>query len=341
MQDRTAMKEILVTGGAGYIGSHTLRALEARGGYKPVCFDNLLTGFREFVGDVPFIKGDLCSPSDIEQTFSSHSIEAVVHFASHALVEESYRDPQKYYHDNILNCLNLLTAMRKHGVRYFVFSSSCATYGIPPRVPISETMPLDPVNPYGATKMIIERILQDFERAYSMCFVALRYFNAAGADPDGTIGEWHDPETHLIPRLFHVALGNGKVAEVYGSDYPTSDGTCIRDYIHVADLAAAHVSALDYLFAGHTSDIFNLGTGHGHSVLEVIRQVRRTTGRDIPMVFKPRRTGDPPALVADPSKAKTSMGWSATCSTLSEIVETAWNWHRARAGRSIANGPSV
>ena len=334
------MKATFVTGGAGYIGSHTLRALNARG-YKPICFDNLSTGFREFVGDVPFIQGDLACPSDIEQALSSHPLEAVVHFASHALVEESYRDPHKYYHDNILNCLNLLAAMRKHGVRHFVFSSSCATYGIPPRVPIGETTPLDPVNPYGATKMIIERMLRDFERAHGMGFIALRYFNAAGADPDGTIGEWHDPETHLIPRLFNVALGNGKAAEVYGNDYPTSDGTCIRDYVHVTDLAAAHVSALDHLLAGHTSDTFNLGTGHGYSVLEVIQQVSRTTGKDIPIVFKPRRAGDAPALVADPSKAMATMEWSACHSSLSEIVETAWNWHRARAGRSIANGPSV
>jgi UDP-glucose-4-epimerase GalE len=202
-------------------------------------------------------------------------------------------------------------------------------------VPIDETTPLDPVNPYGSTKMMIERILADFERAHGINFVALRYFNAAGADPDGTIGEWHNPESHLIPRLFNVALGNRDAAEVYGNDYPTPDGTCIRDYIHVADLAAAHVSALDHLFKGNPSDIYNLGTGQGHSVLEVIRQVKCATGRDIPVVFKPRRPGDPPALVADPAKARGGLEWGTLHSSLGEIVETAWKWHRARAAISI------
>ncbi len=329
------MRKILVTGGAGYIGSHTLRALKARG-LEPVCFDNLSTGYREFAGDVPFIQGDLTNSPDLERTFTSIPIDAVIHFASHALVEESYRNPHKYYHDNILNCLNLLDAMRRHGVRYTVFSSSCATYGVPSEVPISESAPLNPVSPYGATKMMIERILADFERAHSMRFVALRYFNAAGADPDGSIGEWHDPETHLIPRLFSVALEKGKVAEVYGNDYPTSDGTCIRDYIHVTDLAEAHVAALDSLFAGKPSEVFNLGTGQGLSVLEVIRQVTRTTGSKIPMQFKPRRPGDPPALVADPSKAIAALGWSAPHSSLPEIIETAWQWHQNRARRRLS-----
>ncbi len=334
------MKEILVTGGAGYIGSHTLRALIARG-YQPICFDNLSTGFREFAGDLPFIKGDLADPLEIDRAFSSHAIEAVIHFASHALVEESYRDPHKYYHDNILNCLNLLATMRQHGLRHFVFSSSCATYGIPSRVPITEATPLDPINPYGSTKMIIERILADFERAHGTKFIALRYFNAAGADPDGTIGEWHNPESHLIPRLFNVALERGGAAEVYGNDYPTPDGTCVRDYIHVTDLAAAHVSALDRLFAGQPSAVFNLGTGQGYSVLEVIQQVRQVTGRKVPMVIRPRRPGDPPALIADPTKAKTELGWTAHHSSLKEIVNTAWNWHQAKAARSVADSLPV
>ncbi len=334
------MGQIFVTGGAGYIGSHTLRALKKHG-YNPICFDNLSTGFREFAGGGLFIQGDLTNFSDIEQAFSSHAIEAVIHFASHALVEESYRDPHKYYHDNLLNCLNLLEAMKRRGIRYFVFSSSCATYGIPPHVPIDETTPLSPVNPYGATKMMIERILADFERAHGIKFVALRYFNAAGADSDGTIGEWHHPESHLIPRLFNVALGGHQAAEVYGNDYPTPDGTCIRDYIHVADLADAHVSALGHLFVGGASDIFNLGTGQGYSVLQVIRQVAATTGRDIQVVFKPRRPGDPPALVADPAKAQAGLKWSARHSSLQEIVETAWNWHQARAARSVTDGLSI
>jgi UDP-glucose-4-epimerase GalE len=331
------MKEILVTGGAGYIGSHTLRALRDRG-YKPICFDNLSTGFREFAADFPFVQGDLGNRSDLEQVFCSSAPEAVIHFASHALVEESYRDPLKYYRDNILNCLNLLEAMVRHGLRYFVFSSSCATYGIPPGVPISETAPLQPVNPYGATKMMIERILADFGRAHGTGFIALRYFNAAGASPDGTIGEWHEPETHLIPRLFDVVLGTGNEAQVYGDDYPTPDGTCIRDYIHVLDLAAAHVSALERLFDGHASDIYNLGTGRGYSVLEVIQEVKRSTGCDFPVVFKARRPGDPPALVADPGKAASDLGWSARHSSLEEIVQSAWNWHRGRQGRARIRG---
>ncbi|HYK87369.1 MAG TPA: UDP-glucose 4-epimerase GalE [Acidobacteriota bacterium] len=334
------MEEIFVTGGAGYIGSHTLRALKIRG-YDPVCFDNLSTGFREFAGTLPLIRGDLANCSDIERAFSSHRIRAVIHFASHALVEESCRNPYKYYYDNILNCLNLLSTMNRHGVRYFVFSSSCATYGIPAQVPIAETTPLNPVNPYGATKMMIERILADFGRAHGLRFVALRYFNAAGAHPDGTIGEWHVPESHLIPRLFNVALESGSTAEVYGKDYPTADGTCLRDYIHVTDLAAAHVSALEHLFRGRDSDIFNLGTGQGHSVLEVIRQAAAATGREIPMTFKPRRPGDPPALVADPARAGAVLEWIPGHSSLSEIVESAWNWHRARSARSVPESSPV
>jgi UDP-glucose-4-epimerase GalE len=334
------MKEILVTGGAGYIGSHTLRALRDRG-YEPICFDNLSTGFREFAGDFPFVQADLADRSGIDRIFSSNTIEAVLHFASHALVEESYRDPLKYYRDNILNCLNLLEAMVRHRARHFVFSSSCATYGIPPRVPITEGMPLNPVNPYGATKMMIERILADFGRAYGIGFIALRYFNAAGASADGTIGEWHDPETHLIPRLLNVALGAGGAAEVYGNDYPTPDGTCVRDYVHVLDLAAAHVSSLERLFAGHPSDIYNLGTGEGYSVLEVIREVMRTTGREFEVIFKARRPGDPPALVADPRRATADLDWSAGHSSLSEIVETAWNWHRSKSSRSISGRSPV
>ncbi len=252
------MHEILVTGGAGYIGSHTLRALRTRG-YVPICFDNLSTGYREFVEDMPFFQGDLGRAGDLDAVFSAHKISAVIHFASHALVEESYRNPHKYYHDNILNALNLLAAMLKHGVGRIVFSSSCATYGLPARVPIDESMHQDPVNPYGVTKLVIERMLRDYQNAHGTRFVALRYFNAAGAADDAGIGEWHVPETHLIPRLLEIALGNGSHAEIYGDDYPTPDGTCIRDYIHVVDLADAHVAALEHLAAGGPSDAFNLG----------------------------------------------------------------------------------
>ncbi len=318
---------ILVTGGAGYIGSHTLRALAASGS-EPVCFDNLSTGFRSFAGTFSFVRGDLANPGDLDAVFKSGSVRAVIHFASHALVEESCRNPHKYYHDNILNCLNLLEAMRRAGVNLIVFSSSCATYGIPSSVPIAESAPRDPVNPYGVTKMVVERILEDYGRAHGLRFVALRYFNAAGADPDGSIGEWHNPETHLIPRLFEAALGRSDGAQVYGGDYPTKDGTCVRDYIHVTDLATAHVAAIDHLVSGKTSDFFNLGTGCGLSVLEVLDQVMRTSGRQFPVLRMPRRAGDPAALVADPSKANRLLGWTARHSSIGEIVETAWNWHK-------------
>ncbi len=330
------MSEILVTGGAGYIGSQTLRVLEIQG-LQPLCFDNLSTGFREFVGARPFYHGDLLNVADLESVFASHEIAAVVHFASHALVEESYRNPHKYYHDNILNTLNLLEAMRRYGVTRIVFSSSCSTYGIPERVPIDEGERLDPVNPYGTTKMVIERILRDYQNAHGLRFVSLRYFNAAGASLDASIGEWHLPETHLIPRLLEIAHGSGSAAEVYGSDYPTPDGTCVRDYIHVLDLAMAHAAALSYLFAGEPSAIFNLGAGIGSSVMEVICQVRETTGIMIPVEMKDRRPGDPPQLVANPAKAKAVLAWEAKHSSLREIVETAWNWRRGPACRAVAS----
>ena len=326
------MGTVLITGGAGYIGSHTVRALAARG-HDTLCFDNLSTGFRDFAGNLPFLEGDLTNSRDLEKAFSSRPISAVIHFASHALVEESWQNPYKYYHDNIFNCLNLLQAMRAHDVSMIVFSSTCATYGIPSRVPIQESTPLNPVNPYGMTKLVIERILNDYEHAHGLRSVSLRYFNAAGAAADGTIGECHFPETHLIPRLLDVVSTPGSAAEIYGSDYPTPDGTCVRDYIHVTDLAHAHVAALEYLVAGHSSDIFNLGTGAGNSVLQVVEQVGRTTGKNLPITFKPRRPGDPPELVADPSKAGAHLGWKAQHSSLPEIVETAWDWYQAQTNR--------
>ncbi len=321
------MEEILVTGGAGYIGSHTLRVLKERG-LQSVCLDNLSTGFREFARDVTFYEGDLSSPADLKAVFSAHKIRAVIHFASHALVEESYRNPYKYYHDNILNALNLLEAMRRHETTELVFSSSCSTYGIPARVPIDEGLPLNPVNPYGVTKMVVERILDDYRSAHGLRYVSLRYFNAAGAASDSRIGEWHVPETHLIPRLLEIAMGSGGSAEIYGDDYPTADGTCVRDYIHVDDLGLAHVAALGYLASGGNAGVFNLGTGEGYSVLQVVEEVRKITGAAIPARIHPRRPGDPPQLVADARKAAAELGWTPRHSSLKEIVETAWRWRR-------------
>jgi UDP-glucose-4-epimerase GalE len=329
------MQGILVTGGAGYIGSHTLRALQDQG-FAPVCIDNLSTGFRNFVGALPFMEGDLGNPADLDRVFSAHKISAVIHFASHALVEESYRNPYKYYHDNILNTLNLLEAMRRYRVSKIVFSSSCATYGLPAKLPIDEAVIQQPVNPYGMTKMVIERILRDYEQAHGLRFVALRYFNAAGAAHDGTIGEWHIPETHLIPRLLEIALGNAACADIYGNDYPTPDGTCIRDYIHVNDLADAHIAALEHLFADRPSDAFNLGTGEGCSVMQVVDEVRTVTGRDVPVAIRSRRPGDPPELVANPGKAKAVLGWSARYSTIGEIVATSWKWRRGETCQNLA-----
>lgn len=329
------MRRILVTGGAGYVGSHTLQVLKAKG-YSQVCFDNLSTGYREFVGGLPFVQGDLEHETDLEAAFSRQAIDAVIHFASHALVEESYRDPHKYYRGNILGTLNLLEAMRRHAVPFIIFSSTCAVYGIPDRVPVDESMPLDPVNPYGVTKMVIERMLRDYQNACGLRFVSLRYFNAAGAAHDGSIGEWHVPESHLIPRLLEIALGNGPCAEIYGNDYPTPDGTCIRDYVHVLDLALAHIAALEYLFSGQASEVFNLGTGHGFSVLQVVDQVRKITGEHLPATLKARRPGDPPKLVANAEKAKAKLGWNPQHSSLEEIVRTAWNWRRGALCRVLA-----
>ena len=329
------MAKILVTGGAGYIGSHTLRLLRA-GGLEPICFDNLSSGYPEFVAGITFHHSDLCNPGDLDAVFSTHEISAVIHFASHALVEESCRSPYKYYHDNIMNALNLLEAMRRHRVSSIVFSSSCATYGIPDHIPLEETMPLNPVNPYGVTKMVIERILSDYQNAHGFRYVSLRYFNAAGAASDGSLGEWHVPETHLIPRLLEIAMGNETAAEIYGGDYPTPDGTCIRDYVHVEDLGLAHIAALEYLSGGHASEVFNLGTGSGYSVLRVVDEVMRVTGRRVPARIRLRRPGDPPQLVANPRKAETLLGWSARHSSLEEIVATAWNWRRGSICRALS-----
>ena len=323
---------ILVTGGAGYVGSHACKAL-ADAGYRPVVFDNLARGHREAVRWGPLVEGDLHDAARVAAALRDHDVTAVMHFAAFAYVGESVGDPETYYRNNVGGTLALLEAMRRAGVGTIVFSSTCAVYGVPDRLPISETTPKAPLNPYGETKLAIERALHWYAGAYGMRFAALRYFNAAGADPGGEIGEDHDPETHLIPRVLRAALGTGDPVEVYGTDYPTADGTAIRDYIHVADLGEAHVRALDHLGAGGENGAMNLGTGQGCSVRQVIAAVERIAGRPVSFRETARRPGDPPELVADPGLARTRLGWQPRHSDLDTIIQTALAWER-RAGRS-------
>ena len=323
---------ILVTGGAGYIGSHTVKALKAAG-LQPVIFDNFSTGHRSFVKATPSFEGDLCNPSDLAQVFSECAIDGVLHFAGTALVSQSVEKPELYYQTNVLGGLNLLNAMRHCGVKYLIFSSTCATYGIPDSVPIREDHPQSPINPYGDTKLAFERALRWFYQAHGLQYLSLRYFNAAGADGDAEFGEDHTPETHLIPLVLDAAAGVRRDVQVYGTDYPTRDGTCLRDYIHVTDLARAHVLALQALMNGRLqSQAINLGTGHGYSVREVIETVRRVTGREFQVRETVRRSGDPPELIAAVGRAKDLLGWTATESDLENIVRTAWNWLLKRGG---------
>jgi UDP-glucose-4-epimerase GalE len=323
---------ILVTGGAGYVGSHACKAL-ATAGYRPVVYDNLSRGHREAVRWGPLIEGDLHDTARVAAALQDHGVTAVMHFAAFAYVGESVGDPETYYRNNVGGTLALLEAMRRAEVATIVFSSTCAVYGAPDRLPIAETTPKAPLNPYGDTKLAIERALHWYAGAYGLRFAALRYFNAAGADPESEIGEDHDPETHLIPRVLRAALGTGDPVEVYGTDYPTADGTAIRDYIHVADLADAHVRALGYLDAGGESGAMNLGTGQGCSVRQVIAAVERIAGRPVPFRETARRAGDPPELVADPALARARLGWQPRHSDLDTIIRTALAWER-RAGRT-------
>jgi UDP-glucose-4-epimerase GalE len=296
------VSKVLVTGGAGYIGSHALLDLE-KAGLTPVTLDNLSEGHRDAILAGELEQGDLADEPFLNQIFQKHRPIAVMHFASRCYVGESVENPRRYYEENVGNALTLFRVMLRHEVMRFILSSTCATYGNPVRVPIDESHPQDPVNPYGESKYFIERILRQYDRAYDLRFVALRYFNAAGADPEGRIGEAHDPETHLIPLVLQVAQGLRPHIEIFGDDYSTPDGTCIRDYIHVADLARAHTAALHRLMEGKPSQAFNLGTGTGYSVRELIETARRVTGREIPEAISARRAGDPPQLVADPSRA--------------------------------------
>jgi UDP-glucose-4-epimerase GalE len=316
---------VLVIGGAGYIGSHTVRHL-ARGGHEAWVYDNLEQGHEAACPAGRLIRGDLLDRAALEQALREKRIDAVMHFAAHALVGESVVEPAKYYRNNVVGTLVILDAMRAAGVKKIVFSSTCAIFGIPAKVPMTEDLPKDPVNPYGATKLMIERALADYSAAYGMGYAALRYFNAAGASGDGDLGEDHDPETHLIPLVLQVALGQRPHITIFGEDYPTPDGSCIRDYIHVDDLADAHVRALGKLSDG-TQLQLNLGTGRGYSVKEVIETCRKVTGHAIPAVAGPRRPGDPPELVADPSKAWSVLGWKAKRSDLPSLVADAWRWH--------------
>jgi len=318
---------ILVAGGAGYIGSHTVKELD-REGFDVLVFDNFSSGKRELVGGRPCVRGDLMDRAAIREVFKSRSVAAVLHFASLIQVGESYADPRKYYSHNLLSSLNLLDAMLEAGVNKLIFSSSAAVYGVPEETPIPETHPLNPANPYGQTKLMVERILRDYDRAYGLKSVSLRYFNAAGADPGGDMGEMHNPETHLIPNILLSLLAKTSPLGVFGNDFPTPDGTAVRDYIHVTDLAEAHVLALKALLAGGPSDAINLGTNAGFSVLEVIREAERVTGRKIAYEVRPRREGDVAVLLASKDRAERTLGWQPRLSALGTIIETAWHWHR-------------
>jgi UDP-glucose-4-epimerase GalE len=328
---------ILVTGGAGYIGSHAARMLRSAG-YEVVLYDNLSTGHRRLAHGFELVEGDIADPGKLRPVLSR--VDAVMHFAAHAYVGESVENPRKYFGNNVAAALSLLNSVVDAGIRRFVFSSSCAVYGVPKRSPITEHTSREPVNPYGASKLFFENALEAYSRAYDMRTVRLRYFNAAGADESGEIGETHDPETHLIPLALAASTAHGPVLQVHGSDYPTPDGTCVRDYIHVNDLADAHVRALQYLECGggekgRSSLAVNLGTGRGHSVLEVIRAAESATGRPVRFALGPQRAGDPPILVADPARAQQVLGWTAT-RDLTKMVASAWIWMRKNRTRFAA-----
>jgi UDP-glucose-4-epimerase GalE len=327
---------VLVAGGAGYIGSHAVKAL-ASAGARVVVYDNLSAGHREAVhaaavaagsagAAVSLVEGDIGDTAKVEETLRAHRVDAVMHFAAWLAVSDSVRDPIGYYRNNVVGTLSMLEAMAAAGVRRFVFSSTCAVFGSPEETPIPETHPTRPINAYGQTKLAIEHALPHFETAYGLRWVALRYFNAAGADPDGQLGEDHSPEIHLIPRALAAAAGRGDL-EVFGDDYETPDGTCLRDYVHVSDLADAHVRALRWLEGGSPSNVFNLGNGRSHSVLEVIRTVEDVTGSPVPFRFAARRPGDPAALLASNARIRDVLGWRPRHADLRTIVDTAWRWH--------------
>ena len=322
------MKNILVVGGAGYIGSHMCKYLSMHG-FHPIVLDNLVLGHSQAVRWGPLFNGSMSDSDLLHKIFSQHPIAAVMHFAAFCYVGESVTEPARYYQNNVANTVSLLQAMVENKISNFIFSSSCAVYGEPAQVPIQEDHPLKPINPYGRTKLMVEQILEDFREAYGVESVCLRYFNAAGADPDGELGEDHDPETHLIPLVLQVALGKRSHIDIFGEDYPTKDGTCVRDYIHILDLAQAHLLALERLLNGLPGGAYNLGNGEGYSVQEVIEIARKVTGGPITANVVEKRIGDPAVLVGSSNKAIRELNWRPQFHDLEAIVETAWNWHKA------------
>ena len=319
---------VLVAGGAGYIGSHCVRQLIAAG-HRPIIVDNLVYGHRAAVApELPFYAVDFGDAAALEPIFARHAIDVVMHFGAYCYVGESVTDPIKYYRNNVAAPLTLLETMLKHGVKRFVFSSTCATYGIPEKMPMTEDLPQAPINPYGQTKLDLENLLKALARSHGLSFAAFRYFNASGAAEDGAIGEDHTPETHLIPVAIRAAQGLGPALQVFGTDYPTPDGTCLRDYVHVDDLSRAHIAAFDKLGTPGTQLFYNLGTGTPTSVREVINAVEKVTGLKVPVTFAPRRAGDPPALYADASKARRELGWVPKYQSIEPIIATAWRWHQ-------------
>ncbi len=320
-------KKILVVGGAGYIGSYMVKML-AQKGYWPIVLDNLSRGHRELVVAGELVEGDLFDEKLLEEIFTTNRIEAIFHFAALAYVGESMLQPSLYYKNNVCATWKLLDKMVQHGVNLFIFSSTCATYGEPQWLPLTEDHPQNPISPYGRTKLVIEWMLEDFRVAYGLKYINLRYFNAAGADPEGEVGEWHEPETHLIPNILLSLLRKSKSLEIYGNDYPTPDGTCIRDYIHIHDLCSAHMLALDYLLDGGEPASFNLGNGEGYSILDIIRATEKVTGMRVKYEYRDRRPGDPARLIGSAEKARKVLGWSPRYGDIETIIETAWNWHR-------------
>jgi UDP-arabinose 4-epimerase len=328
-------KTVLVTGGAGYVGSHCCKAF-SEAGWNVVVYDSLARGWREFVCWGDLVEGDLLDSDALDRVFDRYKPDAVAHFAALAYVGESVEKPGMYYENNTLGTVRLLDAMAKAGCGKIIFSSTCATYGVPQKVPMTEDLPQNPINPYGMSKLFVEKVLDDYDVAHGIKSVKLRYFNAAGADPDGQVGERHEPETHLIPLCIEGVLNDSFTLTINGTDFDTRDGTCVRDYIHVMDLASAHLKALDYLDAGGASDAFNLGTGTGTTVLEIVEAVERVSGKAVPRQDGPRRPGDPPALVASAEKAERILGWKPVQSDVDSVIRSAWNWHLKEVERKKA-----